>query len=138
MGKYLSATVVLEDWHWLHETGQLSEDQTLAERTRIAAPRIGMTVAALAKALERAGITRPVAPAMNWRKERVYDCDRCMHLSVQVQRAKSEVYVAATRLARTPTSERCKRTLAERQEELAKAEAHDEWHQAEDHSEWAA
>jgi hypothetical protein len=51
--------LVVLDWHWLHEVGELREDETLAERVRRAAPRIGVSETALFSALLSAGIRNP-------------------------------------------------------------------------------
>lgn len=67
--------LVLADWNWLHETGELRATDPLAWRIREAAPRMGMTDEALGKALERAGVRNPVDPAVF--KRRPSMCDTC-------------------------------------------------------------
>lgn len=136
----MKRALVLIDWNWLHETGQLSESDPLLHRVREAAPRMGMGEEALAKALERAGITNPVGPGLNWRKDRDLEgkCAVCVHARVTVQRSEQEVRGAAKRLARWPDSARARKNLDARQGELARAQAQEEWHASEEHTERAA
>jgi hypothetical protein len=56
-------TDALEDWHHLREGGRLNRSLPFRAQVRQAAPAIGMTPAALEKALRRAGIRADRAPA---------------------------------------------------------------------------
>lgn len=130
MAKGVRRELVLVDWYWLHETGQLDEDTPLAVRIREAAPRIGMTADALEQALRRAGIRNPVDPSLNWRKERATEdrCIRCVRDQVTVDGAETGVFKAARRLARQPDSTLAKRGLAEAQGELERQLKHQDEH----------
>lgn len=81
--------LVLVDWEWLHETGELSEADPLAQRVRAAAPRMGMSDDALERALQRAGIRKPVEPSLNPRKRTM--CDECRKYRARLGAERAEV-----------------------------------------------
>lgn len=132
------AELVLADWRWLHETGQLDEDDTLANRIRIAAPRIGMKVDALEQALRRAGIRRPVEPSVSGdMHHRRGDCQGCKVRDRACEIAESHLHNAARKLARNPDSPRLRAALERAQGEVATAEAQYQWHHDTEHGQAA-
>lgn len=136
--EYLGETVgvksahVLADWHWLHETRQLSEADSLNHRIELAAPRIGMSCDALEQALRRAGIRNPVEPAMTLRYRKSL-CLGCKNADHTADLARANVHRVARMLARRPDSPRYRAALEAAQAELAEAEAHQAWHAVTEH-----
>lgn len=126
--------VVLEDWSWLHETGELSRHDPLTVRVRQAAPRMGMSPAALERALARAGVRNPTPPATTTRRDS-YECDQCRHLARVLQVAQGDVAKLARRVAARPDSPRLRELLERAQSDLASTAAcidmHDTEHDAE-------
>lgn len=130
----VSREVVLEDWNWLHETGQLDPLDSLKHRVELAAPRMGMTVDSLQQALRRAGIRNPVGPGLQ-RAGRGEQCLECRKGQSALHRAEAEHTMVARRLAEHPHSARLRAGLAAAEAELVKVQLHRDWHLDAEHAE---
>lgn len=131
----------VSEWNWLHSVGELSELDSMAKRIRLAAPRIGMTVGALEKALQRAGIRNPVTneSTQHLRRPGLHsECLECRKVIHHVDNSAAEVRVAAARLAGDPDSMRRRRELDAARERLADHEAWRDLHLDLDHAEGVA
>lgn len=133
----MTRDLVLTDWRWLHETGQLSETEPLAARVRVAAPRMGMTVDALAKALERAGVRNPVEPSLDMH-HRVSECRECNVRQRAVDLAERDLWHVARMLAKMPDSRKLRLRLENARDELARVKVRQEWHLDAEHPSAAA
>jgi len=132
----LPSHLVLTDWHWLHETGQLDPEDSQAHRVRLAAPRMGMSTAALGKALERAGITNPApAPTLLPRTRPAEQCQVCRNNTTDCTRAGDDLRRVARNLAADPDSSWWRERLEPAREALATIVAHRDAHLTYDHPE---
>ena len=139
-GQAVKRELVLEDWNWLHETGQLDHADSLKHRTELAAPRMGMSVDALAQALRRAGIRNPaepatVAPSAGRGEGRGELCQACRRYQGSLHRSAAELRMYASRLAEFPDSARLRANLERVQAERAQHEAVQAFHLDADHAE---
>ena len=88
-----STDLLLLDWDWLHETETLTADMPLAWRCRIAAPRLGVSVSSLERALARAGITNPVQKLPDWHRQGY--CKQCAKLNAELAMCEASLRVTA-------------------------------------------
>lgn len=130
------ADMVVEEW----QRADLDPTLSKAARIRLMAPRLGMTEAALGKALERAGILEPQAAGLTHlrRPGTERECDQCRLSHVRTVRAEAEVRVCASRLADDPDSPSRQTALEAAHERLADAKAWQDMHHDMDHGEVAA
>jgi hypothetical protein len=127
--------LVLADWQWLHETGQLDPLDSIKHRVKIAAPRMGMSPDALEQALRRAGIRNPVPPAgMPPRVGRGEQCLECRKYASSLHRGQAELAVFSRRLAEHPDSRRLRANVERMREELATTEATHQYHLESEHA----
>lgn len=130
--------LVMADWNWLHETGELDPEMPLIQRVKLAAPRIGMSVDALDRALHRAGVRCPVEAGMSLRYNQPTSCQTCRSRRVIVAHAKADLSAVAKRLALNPDSLHLRAILERAQDQLASAEAEQDWHLSVEHDGVAA
>lgn len=128
-GRGVPRELVLEDWRWLHESGELNTGDSFTSRIAQAAPRIGMSVAALEKALARAGITAPKDDTLpSVRRDKSGGCLQCRKLLTANTEAKGHARMLAGRLARDPDSLVLARALDQAREHLARVAAELDMH----------
>lgn len=128
-GRGIPAELVLEDWRWLHESGELNTGDSFTRRIAQAAPRIGMSVAALEKALTRAGITAPPREkSTKLARNESGGCLQCRKLLTATTEAKGHARMLAGRLSRDPDSSVLAGALDEAREHMARVAAELDMH----------